>query len=234
MQKLSPWCARTPNDHFRGFGNFGLMRFAYESGHHVATTQIEIVIRTIKVGGHSSNKVAPILLAVSLAEFETSDFRDGISFVSGLKGSSKQSALGDRLLRKFWVDARRAEKDELLHAHVGGGVNNICRNREIIIQELSRRRAIRQDASNFRSRQKDGLWLRRRQPALYLCLTCQVDLFAPYGEDGAVLPLKATQQCRSNHAPVAGHPYPLTFEPIERLYFSHRLSVIHGRATSEH
>src|SRR5262245_31163426 len=234
VQKLSPWCARTPNDHFRSPGNLGLMRFAYEGRHDVTATQVEIVARTIKVGGHSADEVATVLLPVRLAEFEASDFCDGIPFVGGLKRPAQQSALGDRLLCEFWVDARRAEKEELLHAYVGGGINNIRRNREIVIQELGRRRAIRQDAANFRSRQKDGLWLRRRQPALHLCLKCQVDLFAPYGEDRAVLPLKETQQCRSHHAPVASHPYPLTLETKKRLYFRHRFSVIHGRATSEH
>src|SRR5262245_13556471 len=208
------------------------MRFAYESGHDVATTQIEIVIGTIKIGGHSRDEVAAILLPAGLAEFESSNFCNGVPFVSGLKRPAQQSALDDRLLRDFWVDARRAEKEQLLHAQVGGGINDIRRNCNIVIQELSRGRAIRQDAANFRGRQKNGLWLRCRQPALYLCLPCQVDLFAPYGEDGAVLPLKATQQCRSHHAPVASHPYPLTLETIKRLYFRHRFSVIHGRATS--
>src|SRR5512134_363382 len=109
MQKLAPWCARAPNDHFCGFGNLSLMRFAYEGGHYVATVQIEIVAGPIKIGGHRGDEVATKLLPIGLTEFEPSNFRDGIPFVSGLKRSGKQSALGDRLLGKLWIDTRGAE-----------------------------------------------------------------------------------------------------------------------------
>ena len=44
----------------------------------------------------------------------------------------------------------------------------------------------------------------------------------PYCEKRAVLPLKPTKQCRSNHATVAGHPYALTLKTIERLHLRHR------------
>src|SRR5262245_45403918 len=106
VQKLPSWRSRSPNDHFVRAGHLGFMCFAYQRRKHMTCGEVEIIARTIKIGGHSRDEVAAILLPVGLAEFEASDFRDGIAFVSGFKRPAQQSALGNRLLCEFWVDAR--------------------------------------------------------------------------------------------------------------------------------
>src|SRR5262245_46937330 len=87
VQKLPSWRSRSPNDHFVRAGHLGFMSFAYQRRNHMTRGEVEIVARTIKVGGHSRDEVAAILLPIGLAEFEASDFRNGIPFVGRLKRS---------------------------------------------------------------------------------------------------------------------------------------------------
>jgi hypothetical protein len=102
-------------------------------------------------------------------------------------------------------------------------MNRIQGDGEIVIKEWHRSAVIRDDAADLGRREKDRLRTRLSYPPLDLFQTPQVDLSALHGEKSTVLWLKTAKQRRSHHAPVAGYPYALTSEAIERFRYSHNV-----------
>jgi hypothetical protein len=102
-------------------------------------------------------------------------------------------------------------------------MNHIQSNGEIVIKEWHGSTVIRHDAANLGRSEENGLWTSFSHPPLDLFLARQVEIFALHSEKGAVLLLKAAKQRRSHHAPVAGYPYALTSEAIERFRYSHNV-----------
>jgi hypothetical protein len=64
-----------------------------------------IVAGAIHVRRHDRNVVDAILVAISLAKFDTGDLGDCIPLVGGLERSSEKFLFRNRLMCKLWIDA---------------------------------------------------------------------------------------------------------------------------------
>src|SRR5689334_5643005 len=104
MQEFASRRARTPN--YQGtFLDPSVVGLPDQCGYHMATIQVEIVSRPVEVGRHRRDEIAAILSPIRLAQFETSDFGNGVPLISRLQSSREQCALLYRLRREFGIDA---------------------------------------------------------------------------------------------------------------------------------
>src|SRR5207237_9061840 len=81
IKELAHRRTAAPTRYAGGSGNFGRMKFSDQSGQDMRCLQVVVVVRSIQVGRHGADEVAAILAAISLTEFNASDFRNRIPLV---------------------------------------------------------------------------------------------------------------------------------------------------------
>ncbi len=100
-------------------------------------------------------KWLPILPPIGLAHFHAGDFRDGVPFVRRLQRAAQQVFFLERLRCVFRVNARAAEKQQLLHAALVRAVNEIVLHFEIFVEELRGQIVVRENAAHACRRNED-------------------------------------------------------------------------------
>ena len=94
----------------------GKINLAHHCRHYVAVLQMEVIVRTIEVGWHHCDIIGTILKVVALAHLQSGNLSDGIFLVGIFQRRSKEHILAHRLRCILWIDAGRAQEEELLHA----------------------------------------------------------------------------------------------------------------------
>ena len=97
------------------------------------------------------------------------DFCDRIPFVRRLQRSGEQGIFAHGLWSKFWVDARRPEREQLLDANHVRCTNDIKRDCQIVRDEIGRIGIVCVNAADQAGSQKNCIWLRPSQP-IFRCL----------------------------------------------------------------
>ena len=193
------------------------MRLHQEGGGDVARGEVVIVVGTVEVRRHGRDEVAAILSAVGPAQLNASDLRDGVPLVRGLQRAGQQRILPDRLFGKAWIDAGRAEEQELLDTRELRRVDDVGLDREIVVEKFARARVVGEDSADGRGRQDDDLRPSALHPGLDLRLTAQIDVTAADGEDLTALGREPPHDRRSDHAAMAGDPHPLALQKTRRV-----------------
>ena len=140
IKKLAQRRAGAPDDDLILARLLRFVELADERRQHMARRKVEIVVLPIKVAGHDRNVAAPELFSIRLTELDPGDFCDRIPFVGRLERAGQKRVFLDRLRREFRIDAGGAKKDQPIDAGQMRSVYNICRDDEIVIQEIGRKR----------------------------------------------------------------------------------------------
>jgi hypothetical protein len=113
VEELAQRRPGAPDDDLGGVGRLGLVEPPYEGGQDVRVLRVEVVLRTVEVGGHGRDGVKAVLDAVRLAHLDAGDLGDGVPLVGGLERAGEERVLRDGLRRELGVDAGGAEEEEL-------------------------------------------------------------------------------------------------------------------------
>lgn len=149
IQKLAFGCACAPDGHLGCAAGLCLMKAANECGDDVAVVGVVVVARAVEVGGHDAAVVSAVLAVVRLAEFDAGYFGHGIGFVGGFQGAGEQGRFGHGLGGKAGVDAAGAQEQELLHAVLVCGLNEVGLHHEVLVDEVCRVGVVGIDATYF-------------------------------------------------------------------------------------
>ena len=149
VQKLPHGCPRSPTHHLLGAGFPGLVEPPNHRGQHMAVFWMVVVTWAIQVGRHGADEVAPVLVAVGVAHFQSRDFGDGVRLVRGLQRTSQQRVFAHGLGRVLRVDARTAQKKQLLDARPSTSLNHVGLHLEVVEQEVCLVGIVRMDAAHL-------------------------------------------------------------------------------------
>src|ERR1700722_16097117 len=109
-----------------------------------------IISRSIKVSGHGRNVLSSILPGVKFAEFDSSDFCKGITFICFFKRCCQKSLFNDRLPGVFGIDAATSEEKKTLDIVLMSFANEMSGNQKIFIKKISRVTLISNNSTHFR------------------------------------------------------------------------------------
>jgi hypothetical protein len=185
------------------------MEFSNEGWKHVRGRQVEVVARPVEVRRHSRNEIAAVLSTVRFAQFDSSNLRQRIPLVCGFEWPGQQLVLRDRLRRLPGIDTRRSEIKKLRDAHQMRRVHNSSVNHQIVVDELSRPTAIRQNSADRAGDEKHVVGLVRLEPVVHLRLVAKVKLTARCGKNGAkARPFKTSEHGAPYKAAMASDENP--------------------------
>ena len=107
------------------------------------------------------------------------------------------------------------EKQKLFGIGPVGAIDQIGRDRQILVDEFGRKRIVGVNATNFRGGHNDDLRSHIVEEALGRLLVQQIDLFATGCYDLAIDACQSPHNGRANHAAMTRHEYPLAFQIIQ-------------------
>ncbi len=116
--------------------------------------QIKIIIGTIQIGGHGTDKIGTILAVIRLAHFDTGNFGNRIRFIGGFQFPGEQILFFYRLRGKFGINTGTPQKQQFLNPMEIALMNHIGLNGEIIVDEFGRVGIICPNAPDFCCGQK--------------------------------------------------------------------------------
>ena len=117
--------------------------------------QVEVVIRPVEVRGHRADEVTPVLAAVVGAQLQAGDLGQRVALVRRLQRTGEQGVLAQRLRGVLGIHARAAEEEQLRHAEVGGGLDDVVLDAKVVEEELDLKGAVGVDAAHPRRREHD-------------------------------------------------------------------------------
>ena len=148
--------------------------------------QVEVVPRTKEVRRHHGQEVGAVLFVVESAELDRSNLRDGIWLIGGFEQSCQEIVLPERLRGKFRVDTRGAEIQELPHAVAIARIDDVCSDRQVVIDELGLVGVVGENSAHLRSSQENILRLLLGKEAIGLPLVPEIKLLKRF-EDKVVI-----------------------------------------------
>ena len=98
-----------------------------------------------------------MLATICVAQFDGRDLCDGVPLIGRLQRAGEQGILRHGLGREFGVDAGGAEIEQLLDIVAARRVDDVRRYHQIVIEKTCRARVVRNNASDARRRQENGL-----------------------------------------------------------------------------
>ena len=113
--------------------------------------QMEIIIRTIKVGRHHGNIVRTILQIEALTHLQTRNLGNGIRFVRIFQRRSQQSVLFHWLCDITGIDTGTAQKKQLLYIMAKTLPYHILLNLKVLIDKISTILQISHNSTDMRS-----------------------------------------------------------------------------------
>ena len=131
------------------------MDLADEGGEDVGVVQVIVVVRAIEIGRHGADEVFAVLTGVGLAEFDPGNFRQGVGVVGRLERSGQQRILGNGLRRHFWVDAGTSQKKQFACTEVGGGLDEIVLDGQVLQEKFRRLFVVGENAADLGGRVHD-------------------------------------------------------------------------------
>ncbi len=115
-----------------------------------------------------------------------------------------------------------------------GAVDQIGRDRQILVDEFGRKRIVRVNATHFRGRHDDDLRPDIVEEAFGGMLVQQIDLFATGCYDLAIDACQSPHNGRANHAAMTRYEYPLAFQIVQLgrtgkiIHCGHAVFAQHG------
>src|SRR5262249_5314708 len=210
--KFGAGIPRAPDDNCLRSRLFRFVRFAHKGGQNMGALEIEIVIRSVQIGGHGTDKIGSELARIRLAEFNSRDLCHRIRLVGWLERSAQQCAFRNRLRRELRVNARAAEKQQLARFVLEGGTNDIVLDLEVLDQELNRLITVGLDSPHPRSRENNDRWFLSSEKILDCRPVRQVQLAASASEDVFKTVARQLADDRASHqSAVTGHKNPVVF-----------------------
>ena len=131
----------------------GQMDLADHSRQHVAVLQMEIIVRTIKIGRHHGDVVGAVLQVKTLAQLQAGDLGDRVRLVGVFQRRGQQRLLFHRLLRVAGIDAGATQEDQLLHSMPEALADHVLLDLQIPVDEVRPIAAVGHDAAHVRRRQ---------------------------------------------------------------------------------
>lgn len=115
VKKFPHGRSRTPDDDFRGIAFFRFVETTDQCRNDVRVLRVIIVPRAIEVSRHNTAVVdtmaLTILAVVAFAEFDASDFGNGVGFVGGFQNAGEQGLFAHGLGGKLGIDTARTQKE---------------------------------------------------------------------------------------------------------------------------
>ena len=210
------------------------METADKGRDHMTVFRVIIISSPINVRWHHGNKVGSVLAPVGLAELDACDLCDRIPLVRWFEGTSEKFLLGYGLLCKPGVNAGRAQKQKLFCTDPVGAVDQIGGDHEILVDEFSRKRIVRVNATHFRGRHHDDVRSDIVEEVFGGLLAQQIDLFPTGCYDLAIDACQSPHNGRANHAAMTRYEYPLAFQIVQFgrngkiIHCGHAVSAQHG------
>ena len=155
----------------------GKINLAHHRRHYMAVLQVEIIIRTIEVGWHYCDIVGSILKVVALAHLQSGNLSDGIFLVGIFQRRSKEHILTHWLRSILWIDAGRAQEEELLHTMRISIADHVALHLHVLHDEVGTIERICHDSAHEGSSQNHCIRLLLVKELLYCILVGQVEFF---------------------------------------------------------
>ena len=129
-----------------------------------------------------------MLLAISLAELNGRNLCNSVPLIGRLQRSGQQRVFGHRLRREFWVDTRRAKREQLRDANLVRAPDDVERNCQIVRYKIGRISIVCVDAADEAGGQKNCIWTHSREPVFGCLLIGQIEC-VPVGNKNFALSL---------------------------------------------
>ncbi len=124
------------------------MKAPHHPGDDVRFGRMEVVVDPEQIRRHRRDEVLAVLPSVHLAQFQAGNLGNGVAFVCRLERCGQQTVLRDRLGRKLRIDTRASQEQELLDTVLGGRVNHVGCEYQILVEKIGLARGVRMDSSH--------------------------------------------------------------------------------------
>ena len=118
------------------FQAVGKVYLAYHGGEHVAAFQVEVVVGTVKVGGHHGNVVRTVLQIEAFAHFQSGYFGDGVWLVGVFQRRSEECVFLHRLFGITGIDAGTAQEEKLFHSVAEAFADDVLLYLQVLVDEI--------------------------------------------------------------------------------------------------
>ena len=165
VQKFALGGSCAPAYHLFGTFQLGFVEPTHHGRQHMAVFRMVVVSRPIQVGGHGTDEVATVLVAVGVAHLEPCDFGNGIGLIGGLELPSQQGIFPHGLGGMLGVNAGTPQKKKLLHTRPTAALDDIRLHDEVVVEKVAPQSVVGMDATDFRGGEVDvpGLGLGQKR-----------------------------------------------------------------------
>ena len=132
-----------------------LRHLADQRRQDVRVLGIEVVARTIEIGGHGRQVSGLELPVVGPAHLDAGDLGQRIRTVGGLERPGEQILFLDRLRAELGVDTTGAEEEQAIDTGAVAGINHVGLNDQVFANEVCRIKIVGENAADFGSGEKD-------------------------------------------------------------------------------
>ena len=212
IEEFAPRRAGAPHHDVPRAGDLRFVEAPDQGGDDVAVFGMIIVAAPVEIGRHHADEVGAVLAAIGLDHLDAGDLGDRIGLVGRLQRPRQHRILAQRLRRQLGIDAGRAEEHQLLGAVDVGGVDDVGRDREIVVEEFGAQRVVGDDAADLGRRQEDRLRAFGGKPSVHRGLIAQIDLAARRRQQFDVFLRQPAHQRGADHAAMAGDEDRLAFQ----------------------
>ena len=123
-------------------------QWAYHGREHVAAFQVEVVVGTVKVGGHHGNVVRTVLKIEAFAHFQSGYFGDGIGLVRVFQRRSEECVFFHRLFGITGIDAGAAQKEKFFHSVAEAFADDVLLYLQVLVDEVGTVDTVGHDATH--------------------------------------------------------------------------------------
>ena len=120
--------------------------------------RMEVVVRPEEVGRHRGDKVGSVLFSIRLTSLDACYLGHGIGFIGRFQLSRQKCILWNRLGSHSGINARATQKQQFLHAHTPGFMEDVCLNQQIFSEKFGREGVVGVNASDLCGRYKNVFW----------------------------------------------------------------------------
>lgn len=167
----------------------GQVNLADHGRQHMAVLQMEVIVRTVKVGRHYGNVVRAILQVKTLAHLQSRNLRDGIRFVRIFQRRGEEHLLLHRLRSLTRINARAAQKQQFFHPVAETLSNHVLLNLQVLVDKVRTVLQVGHDAPHVCSRQNHRIRLFLVEERLNCHRIQQVQLLVRTSHQVIVAPL---------------------------------------------
>ena len=119
--------------------------------------RMEVVVRPEEVGRHCGDEIRSVLLSIRLTSLDACYLGHSVGFIGRFQLSRQKCILWNRLGSHSGINARAAQKQQFLHAHTPGFMEDVCLNQQIFSEKFGREGVVGVNASDLRGCQEDIL-----------------------------------------------------------------------------